>query len=516
MPSVSNWLERSDLVLPRIAYLPSQDHLTETADECLEFIESVGYYLDPWQGFLTWSSLLESSNDRWLCRGYGYLAPRQNGKGGILTARSITDLFFLPCFDHDGSPKPRLVVYTAHQFKTANEAFLRMQEVIEGSPDLRAMMKQDRNHGIRNSAIDKGFDLANGNRLRYLARSTGGSGRGLSIDTLLTDEGQELPTPAWDALKYTQRAMPNPQRIITGTVPTEANNHDVWTAVRDIGRTGTSKTQGWAEYSPDPDDPQTAHDMTRDAQFGYDVDPDLKYALRTNPAFGIRVTAETLQDDLEGSADSYKREVLCWWPGASGGDLLLKNWQFLGDPRSEPVDPVVFALEVAVDRSYSSIAVGGVRLNGRVHLELVDYAPGTDWVTDRLAELNTKWYPSALLMDVGGPAGWLVDDLEEAKVPIRPLTVREFGAACGWLHDQVRDRSVNWLHHPALQSAVKALKWRALGTSGAKAFDRNVGVDIAPAIGVAMAGWAASQGALPPVEKVKREKVASSIMYGFR
>ena len=216
------------------------------------------------------------------------------------------------------------------------------------------------------------------------------------------------------------------------------------------------------------------------------------------------------------TAESYRREVLCWWPGAHGGDAVLKNWPFLHDPRSEPATGVIFAVEVAQDRSYSSISVAGMRLDGLTHLELVDYAPGTDWVPDRLMDLNERWYPEALLMDVGGPAATLVDDLEEAKVPIRPLTVVEFATSNVWLSDQVRDRKVAWLHHPALQAAVKALKWRPVGNRGLRAFDRMVGSDIGPAISIAMAGWAASQGALPVNKPVKREKVPSSVMYGFR
>jgi hypothetical protein len=319
---------KSEFVPPRLHYVPPNPPDLSLATEALEFVADVGYYLDPWQEFQTEQSLAldaESEGLTWLCIEYGFLAPRQNGKGGVYTARTLTDLFYLPCYDHYGRRKPRLVVYTAHQFKTSAEAFERAKDVIEGSDTLRKMMKPGRNGGIRNSAVDKGFDLRNGNRMRYLARSTGGSGRGWTIDSLFTDESQEMPQNAWDALKYTQRALPNPQRLLTGTVPLPENNDEVWTTTRDRGRAQRSLTSGWSEYSPDPDDPETIEIMSRPAQYGYEIDPKLEYALATNPAFGIRITARQMMDDADGDAASYKREVIDWWPNDAGELKVLGN-----------------------------------------------------------------------------------------------------------------------------------------------------------------------------------------------
>ena len=450
----------SEFVPPRLHYVPQRQADPTLAIEALEFVADVGYLLDPWQEFQTEQSLLvdlESDDLTWLCIEYGFLAPRQNGKGGVYTARTLTDLFYLPCYDHDGYRKPRLVVYTAHQFKTAAEAFERAKEVIDGSDTLRKMMKKDRNGGIRNSALDKGFDLANGNRMRYLARSTGGSGRGWTIDSLFTDESQEMPQNAWDALKYTQRALPNPQRLLTGTVPLPENNSQVWTTTRDRGRGMRSRTSGWSEYSPDPDDPLVIEDMTKPAVFGHEVDPDLKYALATNPAFGIRITARQLMDDADGDAEGYKREVIDWWPNDTGDTQILANWKKLRDPASIVLEsaPVVFALEVSEDLQWASIAVAGPRAaDDLTHIELADYRQGLEWVVGRLLELRLKWRPQVIVLDIGGPA------------------------------------------------------------AGLKAWDRMVEVEVSPLLAAGFALWGLMTGAQAEVD-VQRQKQVSHAMYGF-
>ena len=508
----------SEFVRPRLHFVPLKLADATLATEAIEFVADIGYLLDPWQEFQTEQSLLvdlESDDLTWLCLEYGFLAPRQNGKGGVYTARTITDLFYLPCYDHYGRRKPRLVVYTAHQFKTSSEAFERAKDVIEGSDTLRKMMKKDRTGGIRNSAIEKGFDLANGNRMRYLARSTGGSGRGWTIDSLFTDESQEMPQTAWDALKYTQRALVNPQRLLTGTVPVPENNSEVWTAARDRGRGLRSQTAGWSEYSPDPDDPETVADMTKPAKYGHEVDPELKYALATNPAFGIRITPRQLIGDADGNAESYKREVVDWWPNDSGESQVLANWKNLHDPASVAVDPVVLALEVSDDLQWASIIATGHRVqDSLVHVELVDYRQGLEWVPDALLALRMRWRPQVVLLDIGGPAGVLKADLEAAGVVHRPLTVRELGQSCLLFHDQVVNGRLRWLNHPALNRAIRAAKWRGIGQAGLKAWDRLVDVDVSPLLSGSMAVWGLLTGAEAEIDVLKQKQV-SNRMYGF-
>jgi hypothetical protein len=62
-----------------------------------------------------------------------YLVARQNGKGAALEAIALHGLFLV------GDP---LTLWTAHQFKTSSEAFIRVRGWIDGSDELRPLVKR--------------------------------------------------------------------------------------------------------------------------------------------------------------------------------------------------------------------------------------------------------------------------------------------------------------------------------------------------------------------------------------
>src|SRR2546423_15374516 len=66
----------------------------------------------------------------------------------------------------------KLILHSAHEFKTAQEAFRRVLGWIESKDHLRKRVKR-----IRTSHGEEGIELIDGARLRFVARATG-SGRG--------------------------------------------------------------------------------------------------------------------------------------------------------------------------------------------------------------------------------------------------------------------------------------------------------------------------------------------------
>jgi phage terminase large subunit-like protein len=100
-----------------------------------------------------------------------------------------------------------LVIHTAHEFKTAQEAFRRVLFLVENNDGLRKKVAR-----VRTSHGEEGIELLNGHRLRFLARS-GGSGRGFSCDRLIYDEAYELPEETVAASLPTMSARPNPALI---------------------------------------------------------------------------------------------------------------------------------------------------------------------------------------------------------------------------------------------------------------------------------------------------------------
>ena len=87
------------------------------AREVLELAERVGLELAPWQASFVRDALAVDRAGRWVRREAGLVCPRQNGKGRVLEAIELGALFVL---------EEELTLHSAHEFKTATEAFRRV------------------------------------------------------------------------------------------------------------------------------------------------------------------------------------------------------------------------------------------------------------------------------------------------------------------------------------------------------------------------------------------------------
>ena len=109
---------------PRLAHRPGRA-VGSLGPEVVELAGEFGLELDDWQAWSLECALAFDERGRWESFEVGETVPRQNGKGGIIEARMLGGLFLL------GEP---LLTYTAHEFKTAQEHFLRIRNLIEGGP----------------------------------------------------------------------------------------------------------------------------------------------------------------------------------------------------------------------------------------------------------------------------------------------------------------------------------------------------------------------------------------------
>ena len=179
---------------PRIGTWPKAR--SSAGVEAVELAASAGLVLDDWQAFALDCALGERKDGKWSAFEVGLIVPRQNGKGSILEARELAGLFLFG---------EQLILHSAHEFKTAQEAFRRLLLLVENTDDLRKRVSR-----IRTSHGEEGIELTTGQRLRFVARSTG-SGRGFSGDVVILDEAYRLPREALGALMPTLSARPNPQ-----------------------------------------------------------------------------------------------------------------------------------------------------------------------------------------------------------------------------------------------------------------------------------------------------------------
>jgi hypothetical protein len=462
---------------PRILHAPPKAN--STGYEAIELAEAAGLVLDPWQQQVLLEGLGEKADGSWSAFQVGLTVPRQNGKGAILTARELAGLFVI---------REEVIIHTAHEFATAKEAFHRILELIEASPDLKRRVKS-----VGFSSMEVGIKLKRewgGGRLLFKARTSGG-GRGFSADCVILDEAFRLPVEAHGALLPTVSARPNPQVwYATSAVDQKEHPHGVvMSQLRHRALAGADPSLCYMEWSVDEDvyyaDPAA-------------VSVDLAAWTQANPALGIRVSPKRVADEQRGmDIQRFARERLGIgdWPDPNEDAsqvIARETWDGLADVHSTMVGTVAFAFDVNPERTYSAIAVSGVREDGRRHLEVIDHKSGTRWVVDRLVELVAKWGPCAIVVDGAGPAASLIAELETAGIGLQSdggllvkATAGDMAQACGALFDAALSDEVRHLGQSMLDSALRAARKRDRGDTFT--WSRQSGSDISPLVAVTLA-----------------------------
>jgi phage terminase large subunit-like protein len=439
---------------PRISNVPSYNG--SSGDDAVELAAMAGLYLDPWQQHVLRGSCGERNDGSWAAFEVGVVVPRQNGKGSLLEARELAGLFLFG---------EQTILHSAHEFKTAQEAFLRIRALIRGAPQLEKRVKRaPMGHG------DECIELTSGARLRFVARSTG-SGRGFSGDLVILDEAYNLSAEAMAALLPTLSARPNPQVWYTSTAGMDTS--DQLARVRARGVEGSSPRLAYFEWS---------------TESGASLDDPASWA-QANPALGYRITSEFVASERAALPDlEFARERLgVWFDGAAETVVDMNLWARLADPTSQVLDPVVFAVDATPDRAAAAIAVCGRREDELLHVEIVQHDSGTAWVPDRVVELQQRWSPRAVVLDPAGPAGSLITAFQERGVEPVLVSAREVAQACGAFHDAVAERqAIRHLDQAMLNAALAGAKPRPLGDAWAW-HRKNSLVDISPLVAATLA-----------------------------
>lgn len=449
---------------PRFRNLPRA--ATSAGREANDLAQSAGLVLDPWQSETLEDALGERPDGSWAALEVGLIVPRQNGKGGVLEARELAGMFLF---------REKLILHSAHEFKTASEAFRRLLFLVQNTPDL-----DKRVHRVRTSHGEEGIELTTGERIRFVARSTG-SGRGFSGDTVILDEAYNLSSKAMAALFPTLSARPNPQIWYTSSAPLQDESSYVLRRFCRRGREGADRVC-YLEYSADPDsDPGSPESW-----------------LQANPAMGIRISEEFIAQERSVLLDEFGRERLGWWvdeEDATNRVIPLDAWLSCRDEKSGPVGSVSFALDVSPDRSWASFGVAGDSGRGGTHVELVDRRPGTDWVVVRAKELQDRWN-SRLAVSSGSPAASLIPELEATGVRVEEVSNQDHARACGLFYDGVIQGVIKHLGQSELDVAAGAADRRMLGDAWLWSRRASTG-DISPIVAVTLAKWLQDQAEVP-------------------
>jgi hypothetical protein len=420
---------------------------TSSADDAVELAASAGLVLDPWQVEALRVCLGERADGKWAARQFGLIVPRQNGKGAVLEALELAALFL---FDE------RLIMHSAHEFKTAAEAFLRVKALIQNTPDLDRRVARN---GYHNAHGNEGITLKNGARLKFVAR-TSGSGRGFSGDRIILDEAYNLSDRGVSALAPAMAARPNPQAIFTSSAPLDEGSSDV---LKRIMRRGRSKdpTLGYVEYCAlSPDDP----DAVAEANPGYPfrIDDDAIEAER-----GLMLPQDYNRERL-GIVDLEDDDAEWVIPATA--------WHDAGSDSTIPTGAeITYGLAVSTDRSYSTfVAAGPSSLGPYAHIEIAANEKGTHWVVGWAKARGIR-----VSVRKGTQAASLIADLEAAGVPVDEVSNEEYAKSCGRLFDAAVEGRLRHRNEGLLETAVRKAMKRPYSDSFI--WDaRKSAVDIAP------------------------------------
>jgi hypothetical protein len=213
---------------------------------------------------------------------------------------------------------------------------------------------------------------------------------------------------------------------------------------------------------------------------------------------GRRITVEYVAAERRAlPPEEFGRERMGWWDDPIGGETPIppERWAACLDEDSSIATTVALAVDIAPDRSRTSIAAAGRTADGLAHAEVIDERSGTGWVVDRLAELATEWQPCALLIDPAGPAGSLEKALIERGFSSDPkgsqwrlhmVGTREYAQACGALTDDIVNDRFRHIGQEQLDRAVMGVRTRPLADAWAWSRGKS-GEAISPLVAVTLA-----------------------------
>lgn len=456
--------------------------------------------LMPWQKWFLIHVLELRDDNNLRFRTVVLLMARQNGKS---TISQVLALWFMYVY-----ARP-LIIGTAQDLDVAEEIWQGAVDLVEETPELDALKQQVVRVNGKKSLV-----LTTGERYKVKAANRR-AGRGLSGDLVLLDELREHQSwDAWGAI--TKTTMAREQALVFAL----SNAGDTTSVVLRYLRKLAHATIG----DPDrinakdesdegtPDEDLELEDDDSLAIFEWSAPPgaalrDRNAWAAANPALGHTISERTVASAVRTDPEwIFRTEVLCQWSeGTLEGPFPPGSWEASADAdsRREPGAPVALGVDVAWDRSFTSVALASTRDDGLAHVEIIARRAGTDWLIpwltspERSEEVRSA--PVAVQAK-GAPASSLLAALTGAKLRVVEWGGAGLGVATGGLYDRVRaaigegSGTAPQLRHrdqPVLNLAAATASTRPVGD--AWLWDRRRSpTDIAPLIAATGALWCLS------------------------
>jgi hypothetical protein len=303
-----------------------------------------------------------------------------------------------------------------------------------------------------------------------------GALRGSALDLVIVDEAQEIDETLGRALDQT--IMPTfqtrrrRQLILVGTAGTTRS--DYLRRYLDLARAGT---QGVAliEYGfdldADPTDPETWRAYHPGLAAGLADEDGLRTALAVMGPAG------------------FSREYGNIWTTTADTVIPAGVWTAASVPLAVPGDgTVVLGVDVAVDRSRSTLAACWLSATGQVVVEIITARSGVSWVAPAARDILRAGQASSIVATADGPVATVVDALTRYGITVGTLTSREYTAACASFYDSILDRRVFHRSEPDLDLAVAGATRKPVG-DGWGWGRRTSASEVSPLVAASLAAW---------------------------
>lgn len=270
----------------------------------IEFCESIGFPLLPWQQWLAHEICKVTEDDKFYFKEVGVIISRQNGKSTFMQLMILWRMFAL---------NQKLQVHTAHKLTTSSEIFWKIDDVINSYSHLiDRFLKKYETKGSQEIKLKTGE--------RYLVRANNSAARGIAApDTVYMDEVREFKDDeVWSSLRFTQMSNPNPQTIIFSNA---GDQHSViLNRLRERGlaaAAGNNDRIGWFEWS---------------AEEGCAIrlpngEPNWEAFAQANPSLGYTMSPDNFAAALEDDESIIRTELLCQWVSVINPAINPTNWK---------------------------------------------------------------------------------------------------------------------------------------------------------------------------------------------
>jgi phage terminase large subunit-like protein len=437
-------------------------------DQCAK----MGVTFDAWQHGIGSIALGKRKDGKYAATVGGVVLsiPRQVGKTFI-----VGMIVIALCILHPGLT----VLWSAHRTRTASKTFGSLKGMTSRKKIKPFMLEP------RNTNGEQEIRFKNGSIIMFGAREQG-FGRGFDeVDVEVFDEAQILTEKALeDMVAATNQSRQEAGALLffMGTPPRPSDPGEEFSNRRTKAIDGKSKNMVYVEFSADSDANPDDQDQWRKA----------------NPSFPSRTPVESMERMRENltNDDSFMREALGVWDAVNSSRVIDEvTWSAQADPSSMAVERLTIAIDVPPDRKSATVALAGLRADGRWHVELYEQRKSVDWVIPWVQQKAAKNTLHAIVTDEMAGLVELKRDRHfltgtRLLVTLAGAEGRDMAIASAKFYDGIHDGSVFHTDQTQVNVSLSVATKRPL--AGGWAWNRkDAASDISPIVAETLALWGA-------------------------